>query len=60
MARTPITNPTTRPYWPSPAYVTPEMEGPYPSTLLPCGCYLRQPDFEAVLCSEHLAELNHG
>ena len=47
-------------WWPSPRSVTPEMEGPYPWSLLPCGCHLRQPDFEAVLCNEHLAELNGG
>jgi hypothetical protein len=31
-----------------------------PSSLLPCGCYLRRPDYEAILCPEHLAELNGG
>lgn len=31
---------------------------PMPSSLLPCGCYLRRPDYEAVLCVSHLAELN--
>lgn len=45
-------------YWPEPEHVTPDMEGPAPSTLLPCGCHLRRPDYEAVLCDDHLAELN--
>lgn len=31
---------------------------PAPSTLLPCGCHLRRPDYEAVLCTQDLAELN--
>lgn len=31
---------------------------PAPSTLMPCGCHLRRPDYEAVLCEAHLAELN--
>lgn len=31
---------------------------PTPGTLLPCGCHLRRPDYEAVLCPEHLAEVN--
>lgn len=47
-------------YWPYPEWVTPDMEGPSPHTLLPCGCHLRRPDYEAVLCDAHLAELNAG
>lgn len=31
---------------------------PMPGSLMPCGCHLRRPDYEAVLCVEHLAELN--
>jgi hypothetical protein len=31
---------------------------PTPGSLLPCGCHLRRPDYEAVLCMAHLAELN--
>ena len=31
---------------------------PMPYSLLPCGCHLRRPDYEAVLCDEHLADLN--
>jgi len=31
---------------------------PMPRSELPCGCHLRRPDYEAVLCPEHLAELN--
>lgn len=31
---------------------------PVPGTVLPCGCHLRRPDLEAVLCEEHLAEMN--
>jgi hypothetical protein len=46
------------PWWPSPEWVTPDMEGPAPFSLLPCGCHLRRPDYEAVLCPTHLAELN--
>lgn len=53
-----IANPTRPPYWPYPEYVTPDMEGPAPWSVMPCGCYLRRPDYEAVLCPEHLAELN--
>ena len=44
--------------WPYPDWVTPDMEGPAPSTVLPCGCHLRRPDYEAVLCEQHLAEMN--
>lgn len=38
----------------------PDMTGPTPGTLLPCGCHIRRPDYEAVLCTEHLGELNRG
>lgn len=33
---------------------------PMPGSLLPCGCHLRRPDYEAILCPEHLADLNAG
>lgn len=45
-------------WWPSPEFVTPDMEGPMPGSLMPCGCHVRRPDYEAVLCPGHLAELN--
>lgn len=45
-------------YWPCPEWVTEEDEQPAIGTLMPCGCHLRRPDYEAVLCEEHLAELN--
>ncbi len=54
----PMTNPSPFRGWPSPEFVTPDMEGPMPWSLLPCGCHLRRPDYEAVLCNKHLAELN--
>lgn len=31
---------------------------PVPWTLQDCGCYLRNGDYEAVLCDHHLAVLN--
>lgn len=31
---------------------------PIPSTIQRCGCYIRNTDYEAVLCPEHLAALN--
>lgn len=33
---------------------------PMPGSLLPCGCHLRRPDYEAVLCEAHLAEVNES
>jgi hypothetical protein len=63
---TPITNPsTTPPSWYDTRFeddCEPEWRfgAPAPSTLLDCGCHLRRADYEAVLCEEHLAELNHG
>lgn len=36
----------------------PASRGPMPGSLLPCGCYVRRPDYEAVLCADHLVELN--
>ncbi|KXO90957.1 hypothetical protein [Tsukamurella tyrosinosolvens] len=38
----------------------PDVTGPMPGSLLSCGCHVRRPDYEAVLCDEHLAELNGG
>lgn len=29
-------------------------------SLMSCGCHLRQPDCEAILCVSHLGELNKG
>lgn len=29
-----------------------------PGSQLPCGCHIRRSDFEAILCSAHLAEIN--
>lgn len=34
--------------------------GPSPHLTHPCGCHIRRPDYEAILCNEHLAELNGG
>lgn len=31
-----------------------------PGSMLPCGCHVRRPDYETILCAEHLAELNKG
>jgi hypothetical protein len=31
---------------------------PMRGTLLPCGCHLRRVDYEAVLCEQHLIEVN--
>ena len=36
----------------------PASRGLMPGSLLPCGCHVRRPDYEAVLCADHLAELN--
>ena len=32
--------------------------GPMPRTEQSCGCYIRLGDYESILCSDHLAELN--
>jgi hypothetical protein len=29
-----------------------------PGTMLPCGCHVRRPDYETVLCDQHLVEVN--
>jgi hypothetical protein len=31
---------------------------PMPGTEQPCGCHLRNGDYEAILCAGHLGELN--
>lgn len=31
---------------------------PMPRTVLPCGCHLRNGDYQAILCPEHLIEAN--
>lgn len=61
MIDVPITNPAGPPpgwdttYAPFPApFDQPWVTG----SLLPCGCYQRRGDFEAILCEQHLAELN--
>lgn len=56
----PITNP------PPPTRAFPDDDpawqpgAPMPRTVLPCGCHIRRPDYEAILCAEHLADLNEG
>lgn len=55
-----VQNPEPFTGWPEPNFVTPDMEGPMPGSLLGCGCHIRRPDYETVLCDEHLAELNHA
>jgi hypothetical protein len=62
----PVTNPsTTPPRWYDATWeadTEPEWRfgAPALGTLLPCGCHLRRPDYQAVLCADHLAELNAG
>lgn len=33
--------------------------GPMPGSLLPCGCHIRRPDYEAILCAEHVGDMGH-
>lgn len=57
-----IGNPLDRILWWDYTYETPTLE-PMRGSLLPCGCHIRTPDYQAVLCPAHLAELNgvrHG
>lgn len=52
-----IQNPSDHVWWWDYTWESPTLD-PVRGTLLPCGCHLRSPDCEAVLCAEHLAELN--
>lgn len=53
-----INNPAqVAPAWFETTYEQPVFD-PLPRTLLPCGCHLRRIDFEAVLCPQHLIEVN--
>lgn len=60
----PLANPTNTPprgwdtTWESEMEPEWRFGAPAPWTLQPCGCFLRRPDYEAVLCAAHLAELN--
>lgn len=62
MVSPPIENPksTSPPWWYEDEDTEPEWRwgAPSPNLTLSCGCHLRRPDLEAVLCPEHLAELN--
>ncbi|MGL5824998.1 MAG: hypothetical protein ACRCYU_09310 [Nocardioides sp.] len=64
MTSTPIMNPSlVAPIWWDRTWedgTEPEWRfgAPMPGSLLPCGCHLRRPDYEAVLCPGHLNELN--
>lgn len=52
-------NPVGPPAWYDPTYEDPERyKIPMPGTQLPCGCHLRNLDYEAVLCEAHLIEAN--
>lgn len=61
---TPVENPTYLPpsWWDTTWENETEPEwrfgAPMPRSLLPCGCHLRRPDYEAILCERHLSELN--
>jgi hypothetical protein len=44
--------------WPLTDEDAAELGAPSPHLTHDCGCHLRRPDYEAVLCDEHLAELN--
>lgn len=52
-----VGNPSERVRWWDYTHEAPTLE-PMAGTLLPCGCHIRTPDYEAVLCAEHLADLN--
>lgn len=52
-----INNPVGAPWWWEGDY-DPAEDQPIPGTLQPCGCYLRRADTEAVLCEQHLIEVN--
>lgn len=32
-------------------------QGPMPKSVLPCGCHVRRPDYKAILCAPHAAEV---
>jgi hypothetical protein len=49
--------PEVAPAWFETTYEDPDFS-PFPSTLLPCGCHLRRVDMEAVLCPQHVIEVN--
>jgi hypothetical protein len=53
----PIPNAPERVWWWDYTYEAPSL-APMPGSLLPCGCHVREPDYESVLCGTHLAELN--
>jgi hypothetical protein len=52
-----INNPVGKPAWWEGDY-DPAEDQPIRGTLLPCGCYMRRADTEAVLCREHLIDAN--
>jgi len=53
-----INNPAqVAPAWFDTTYEQPTFD-PLPGTVLPCGCHLRRIDFEAVLCPQHMIEVN--
>lgn len=53
----PIGNPSERVPWWDYTWESPTFD-PVPGTVMPCGCHIRTPDYDAVLCPKHLAELN--
>lgn len=52
-----IENPPNHVPWWDYSFESPTL-APMPGSLLPCGCHVREPDYETVLCAAHLAELN--
>lgn len=58
MSDTGIVNPPeVAPWWFDMTWEQPDF-APLPRLLLPCGCHIRNTDYEPILCAEHLAELN--
>lgn len=52
-----ISNPADKPFWFDDTY-EPFVPEPLAGTVLPCGCYIRRADHQAVLCEQHLIEVN--
>lgn len=52
-----ISSPAGKPPWFDDTY-EPFAPEPLRGTELPCGCYLRKADLQAVLCEHHLIEVN--
>lgn len=51
-----ITNPSPPVDWDTRG--EPFSDEPCPWSVLPCGCHLRSGDLQAILCLQHLHELN--